>query len=740
MRNPFALPLCIAALTSVAVAHQDPVQRVGQDASADIGREQMWPAPTAEDWAKPCLITWQRTFEDAVAVSRETQKPLLVCVNMDGEIASEHYAGIRYRQPEVAALYEPYVNVIASTYRHNPRDYDEQGRRIICPRFGSVTCGEHIAIEPGLFDKFFEGQRVAPRHIAVELDSSEVYDVFYAFDTASVFDTIRKGIEDRTIVPQDISRGDLPITERVASRDIVDRMAGEQAYEEGDTEERRSLVRAALARKEVVQVDLLRLAMYDVELDLRQMAWQTLSMQVPENAVDIIAEALESPLDASDREGMIEALQALGESSHRARRLAVVHRGLADLSNTIDLGLWSEALAGTPAPDGPDLGDLQTRIEDRVQWSEERPDDITAQVALAEAYLELALQPGTDPKQARFLFEDARRTAREAEARGASGWGVNSVLALVARRGGDFAEMQTRVASAVGGMPSVASDWSAMATLELFADARRRSILRAERDGGVWPAEWLTDMHAAYAALRMHPLGRDDQVAEHHDFLRWLGARGYASQLLDEGIARFPDSWMLHERLRGRILEKRGLDRVDGLEGVYDAMLRDENAPSGLEWFAGYASLVTAEYHRRANTDQDAALAYGRAIAHYERAIEANPDARETADHYIALALAGRARLAFEAGDHERSLAELLAAFERRPQAAGSLDGLNMSAVSTAQMLLPQLVKKGLEEQAATLEAAVDALPPEALRLPAFEPGSGAGSRRGVGRRPRRNR
>ena len=84
-----------------------------------IGREQMWPAPTAEDWKKPCLITWQRTWEDAQAVSKETGRPILVCINMDGEIASEHYAGVRYRQPEIAALYEPYVTVIASVYRHS---------------------------------------------------------------------------------------------------------------------------------------------------------------------------------------------------------------------------------------------------------------------------------------------------------------------------------------------------------------------------------------------------------------------------------------------------------------------------------------------------------------------------------------------------------------------------------------------------------------------------------------------
>ena len=104
-----------------------------------VSREEMWFAPTEEDWARPCLITWQRTWEDAQQVAKETGKPILICVNMDGEIASEHYAGVRYRQAEIAALYAPYVTVMASVYRHTPRDHDEEGGRIQCPRFGGVT-------------------------------------------------------------------------------------------------------------------------------------------------------------------------------------------------------------------------------------------------------------------------------------------------------------------------------------------------------------------------------------------------------------------------------------------------------------------------------------------------------------------------------------------------------------------------------------------------------------------------
>ena len=196
-----------------------------------VTREQMWRAPTAEEWKKPCLINWQRTWEDAVAISKETGKPILICINMDGEIASEHYAGIRYRQPEITKLYEPYVTVIASVYRHRPSDHDEHGHRLPCPRFGGVTCGEHIAIEPFLFEKFMDGKRIAPRHIMIELDGKETYDVFYAWDTDSVFKAVSDGITNRDqSLLKNVVRGDRSIIERVASKDSTD-AGGENGYQ-----------------------------------------------------------------------------------------------------------------------------------------------------------------------------------------------------------------------------------------------------------------------------------------------------------------------------------------------------------------------------------------------------------------------------------------------------------------------------------------------------------------------------
>ncbi|NJN14662.1 MAG: hypothetical protein HC813_03350, partial [Planctomycetes bacterium] len=237
----------------------------------------MWPAPTAEDWEKPCLITWQRSWEDALAVSKETGKPILVCINMDGEIASEHYAGVRYRQPDIAALYEPYVTVIASVYRHNPRDFDDEGRRIPCPRFGCVTCGEHIAIEPVIFEKFCDGRRIAPRHIAVDLEGNETYDVFYRNDTASVFADIRDKVPESRPPETPIVRGDRPILERVKSRHIEDRVAVEQAYREGDAAMRGKLLEAAFAATEAAPLDLLRLAIFGMDVGPREQGAEALA-------------------------------------------------------------------------------------------------------------------------------------------------------------------------------------------------------------------------------------------------------------------------------------------------------------------------------------------------------------------------------------------------------------------------------------------------------------------------------
>jgi len=674
-------------------------------------REAMWPAPTKEDWAKPCLIRWQRSYEDALAVSRDTGKAILVCVNMDGEIASEHYAGIRYRQPEIAPFYAPYVSVIASVYRHTPRDYDEHGKRIPCPRFGTVTCGEHIALEPIVYDMFLDETRVAPRHIMVELDGKETYDVFYALDTDSVFQTLHKGIVDRPNPAPPRLEDDRTIVERVNSRDSEDRELVESAWIRGDLLVKKTLLRAAVTQKDLSSNDLLRLALFGADGELAGVAWEALLSSDSPAAVNLLAQALRFPLEPAERTRLIETLERIGESSPRAKRLAKVQRGL--------LQRGAGDIAASELPISSDRLNRE-RLEARATRAGEDPTDPNFRMALAEELVAVALADASS-KYRKLYFEDARSAALLAAEQGADAWRVDAVMALVAQEAGEWREAASRSVSAVEGMPAGTYSAHHVDLLAIYVRVRYRDIARAVNRELDWPAEWLTKLDAAYSMLVVHPDGTAVQVLDHYTLLNALEAKLDAAAVLDRGLLRFPDSWELHAQLRERLLSDRSLDGLQGLEAHYDSLLAQEQAAPYLNWYAGYASIVAAEYHRRAGKDPQAVSAYDRAIAHYERGISLANDTRATADHYIALAIAGRARLALERGDLELALKEIKASFERAPMSAASLDGLNLSPVATAQMLRAMLREAGHVELVDALQASLDALDPSMLEPAEFD-------------------
>ena len=140
-------PLCLSALA----APQDLGPVVPEAISAEEAK------------AKPPLIPWQRTLADALALVEVTQKPLLICVNIEGEMASERLAGFQYRDPEFAALASGFVPVLVSPDRRNPRDHDGHGRRIVDTKFGRLVHDEHITMDTQVYDAYFGGRRIAPR-------------------------------------------------------------------------------------------------------------------------------------------------------------------------------------------------------------------------------------------------------------------------------------------------------------------------------------------------------------------------------------------------------------------------------------------------------------------------------------------------------------------------------------------------------------------------------------------------
>ncbi len=706
-------------------------------AQRPANREAMWPAPTAADWKRPCLIRWERTWEDAVAVSQRTRKPILICVNMDGEIASEHYAGVRYRQKEIADLFKPYVCVIASVYRHNIRDFDEEGRRIPCPRFGTVTCGEHIAIEPILYRKFLDGKRIAPRHIMVEVDGEESYDIFYAMDTASVFQAIQDGIATRKIRAKPDPKGDRSITERVKSRDSKDRDAVEKAFLKGDKGLKRALLAEALKNPDADPSGLLRLAIFGFDREIAAEARKALARSTRPGAAEVIHEALQARMKQEERRNLLKALERLSKISPKARRYAIVHRGLGKASKVVNMGSWAKGLAGASYtagyPQPFDLGVEADKAKLRLQKNRRDP---LALLDLAFSRLELALeaQPihgprrGRGPSQQSLLYQDALSAAQKARRFGAKGWKLHSIFALVAISKGDRQSALAEAEKAVVGIPPGETNLVSAEILHLFARLRRDAIVDAHRAKQTWPAQWLTDLDASYNILSKHPFGTPIAVVEHFDVLSWLDAKGRAARVLQQGISRFPASGLLHDRLRGFLLKTQG---VSGLEAWYRRRIEKKPEERTLPWFGAYASMVAAEFERRARNPAKALAAYDRALGLFKQSIDRAPETKESADHFIAVAFAGKARVLLEQGSLEEATSAILASFQKRPLSASTRDGLNISGVETARMLLRSLKRRKKEALASLLQNTLKNLPPETLALPVFERRVGGSPRKG---------
>ena len=87
--------------------------------------------------AEEAQIKWVGDWGEAFRVAGKTGKPVMICINSkDGEQANERAATGIYRDPWFVALSRRFVMVVVST-----REHAADGT---CPRFGSVTCSQHL--------------------------------------------------------------------------------------------------------------------------------------------------------------------------------------------------------------------------------------------------------------------------------------------------------------------------------------------------------------------------------------------------------------------------------------------------------------------------------------------------------------------------------------------------------------------------------------------------------------------
>ena len=204
--------------------------------------------------------------------------------------------------------------------------------------------------------------------------------------------------------------------------------------------------------------------------------------------------------------------------------------------------------------------------------------------------------------------------------------------------------------------PTDADGWNAMVVVALFGELRQKAIVKAIEEKQDWPKQWLTDVHAAYAVLARHPHGDDNHVAVHYDFLKWLGAAGQAARVLEDGLARFPDSDYLHDRLRNRILAGEGRRRARA--GLRRAGCKRAGRAPDARVVRGLASIRAAEYpapHAARRGGARRLRPRDRALREGDR--RRRPRAAKRADtRDRARARGARARVAFERQDLERAL------------------------------------------------------------------------------------
>lgn len=698
---------------------------MGSPASLPQGmtQEDMWPAATAEGWKKPVLIHWQRTFDDALRVAKAKHQPILVAVNMDGEIASEHYAGIRYREPETATLMSAYACVVASVYRHTARDYDEQGRRVECPRFQTVTCGEHIEAERELYEKYFEGKRISPRHIVLGLDGKKPFDVYYSWDTATVFTTFHKGAEGW---PKPLENFEPTLLDLVKSADVNDRLKLELTYKNGDRLVKQQILQSLESDHVVDQLEVLRSALFDLDVELARLARRALAQCRTDAALDLIAQTLQGPVDSSERQLLMQSVTRMAQTLPRARTLASIQNAVSAPSQRIS----------TETPKGDPARAIADRVDQYAHAVATQPTAPNARMELAESFLARA-QESLSKRQSTLLYKDAESTALEAERLGGKSARLDAVLAVTAAEFNHLDSARTRAVSAIEGgvlqlrapigeataeQAEFLTAKSRTSILRLFAEARQTSIRRAFRAGESWPPEWLSDVVAAYSLLVKDPQTDAQLLADYYDFLCWLGVGSHARTLLSDSLRRFPDSPTLHERLRDRLLWEGGAEK---LESAYAERLAQTNTTDSstdrTTWFAGYASLIAAEHYRRHGKSDAALAAYTRSIGHYERDMALHQDSTDNSTHYVALAHAGCARLALERGDLDTALRELMTALKTRPNSAASADGLGFTPVATALMLKSAFTKAKDEARASQLQSVLDTLDPKLLEPPPSE-------------------
>jgi hypothetical protein len=650
--------------------------------------------------ATPPRVEWQRNLADALAVQKETGLPLLIATNVDREPFDEIFAKTTYRDPAFVESTRGYVCVIASPDRHTDMDYDALGNRVECPRFGGCTCSEHITIEPELFARFFNGQRVAPRHVGVSKDGKVLFDRFLDQDMRTAIDAIAKhrGTPKASVLAPTTDLGEL-----FRRRDAFARRSLERMWRNGALEERRKLL-AAAANASNDPVDLLRAAVRSDDATLSGMAALAMAKRGGPDAVIDIEDALARVTDAEIQKALVARLGELGKDDKAAARLAA-HFAIASggATGTAVGKPWGNPWAKARF-DAADRAAVEAELDRCEAALRANAGDAEARLQLAIAQMALAdilIRDGG--KGVELWFGDALQNAKKV-GDAALAAEVQATIAYVSYMTGD----QTAAAKAIAGAhglvnsprqpdPFLAARFLEVVLLMLpnaaYADAAtaRTKSQRPELERTL----------AIMGLLRQRDAASEKGLLAGIGLLEFGGLRAMARARLAEVVQLAPASAAAHERWRTRWILDFGCEAMQKAYAAYVDAAADK--PTA-EWFAGYGSLVAAEQHTKDQRADVALSAYADAVARFARSAAGNADFTDTAGHYSVLALAGRAELLLARGNAADAAADLLRAADLRPASLDESDGLQRKPRAIAGRVARALEAAGNTELAAKLK------------------------------------
>jgi hypothetical protein len=664
-------------------------------------------APSRALEAAPQQILWQRSLEDALALCKSSGRPLLVALNMDGESASERITKENYRDPQFVALTRSFVCVIGSVFRHNPRDHDEQGRRIPCPRLSAVTCGEHIALEPQLFDKYLGGERIAPRHALILPDGTKKFDEFLLFDLRELNQKLRDAQPRGD--PQPLGPGGLDLDRPRLARE--DALAGDahpdlaRLRKEGDRGSIDALIRLSVRP--------------ELGLELAQTA---LALKIaPEYAAFLKQRLLDTDLeplarldDSKETRTLLRADRALAGSSE----------GPWPLSDVLER---SRALIGVPpvSDERPSvaLADLEHALEQADEAAQTDAQSFESRARFGRASLALArgrMDAGFT-RDVPLLLQDADRWLGMAAQMQPKDVALALERAEASYRLSDFAAEEQHALEAFELSAAAAAQEPAREQREALrwvGDAAARNI--PARSGGDEAAETTAIRRGALALQRvaLAPAAGENDWLALASFHGLLGLRNHEREYLRAGVLRLPDSQALRAALTESCWRAGDLEL---LTRTAEEAVTLHEASAAAQWYLGVAWIQRAEWARRGERVADALREYQGAERAFERCAELKPEFAANCTLQRANCRLGQGFAHLLVDERPGAAQSLVEALKLAPAISGTRDGLDREPIDLLDQSLewrasgpsPVDAMKLLEE----LEAAApqDAFWPRAL-------------------------